>query len=53
MPHMQLQVTGKKYTSREGDHPDDEAYIEQVKAQLNLKLTELGFIKSDIKLEFT
>lgn len=43
MPHMILAVTGKKLTSRDGSHPDDEEYLEQVKSTIGVKLIELGF----------
>lgn len=50
MAHMNLKVTAKKLTSRDGSHPDDEEYLEQVKAQINLNLIELGFHNPEVEL---
>lgn len=50
MPHMILKVTAKRQTSREGNHNDDEAYIEQVKAQIEIRLIELMFHNPNVEL---
>lgn len=50
MSHMLLYVHGKKVTTRDGTHPDDEAYINQVKGQIGLKLAELGFPNAHVEL---
>lgn len=50
MPHMVLYIHGQKSTTRDGSHPDDDAYMEQVKGQLQLRLSELGFSKSHVEL---
>lgn len=52
MPHMNLELKATKYTSREGDHPDDISYIEQIKGEIEHRISELGFLRFDIKLEF-
>lgn len=50
MPHMILKVKAKKVTTREGNHPDDEAYLEQVQATVELRLIELGFHNPEVEL---
>lgn len=50
MSHMVLYIMGKKLTTRDGTHPDDEEYMEQVKGQLSLRLSELGFSNASIEL---
>ncbi len=49
---MVLKLEAIRYTTREGDHPDDELYLEQVKLTLIERLQEMQFIRPDIKLEW-
>lgn len=52
MPHIVIQITANKSTTRDGTHPDDIAYIEQVKGHFEMKLDEYGFGKHvvDVKM---
>ncbi len=52
MPHMNLTLTATKFTTREGDHHDDETYLTQVKNEIENRIKDLGFVRADIKLEF-
>jgi hypothetical protein len=52
MPHMYLKLSATKYTTREGDHPDDKAYAQQLKEFVIEELTKLGFIRAEVELEF-
>lgn len=53
MPHMELKVTGTKFTSREGDDPDDLEYQEQIRLQIESDLKALGFVRVEVGVRFT
>lgn len=52
MPHMYLKLTATKYTTRDGEDPDDEKYIQQLKEVVIERLNQLDFIRADVSLEF-
>lgn len=47
MPHISLQIEAIKYTTREGDHPDDKLYLDQLKDLIQTNLQHAGFFVRD------
>lgn len=52
MPHIVIKISSTKTTTREGDHPDDIAYLEQIKGHFVMKLVEYGFNNSEVDAYF-
>lgn len=42
--HFSLTVNARRHTTREGDHKDDVAYIDQLAGTVADRLFELGFL---------
>lgn len=47
MPHISLQIEATKYTTRDGDHPDDIVYLNQLKELIETNLRQAGFFIRD------
>lgn len=47
-PRIVVTLHASKMTTRDGSHRDDDQYLEEIKADLEVKMKQFGFHKSEV-----